>query len=540
MWRWDNTNITPTVQNSNSLIVKEKMTNCSKQKINYYNYECNEISDSFDLLYKNRNSLDDSSSNFNSIYYKLFSLSFMLLRNVIPLSQEVKNHNQEMLEECTTLLNGEERFITNEHFEDIKKIISSLKLALAGAFSNPKAAKIKKILESKKYHQICIIVHEAQDKVACQKYWQDFCIRRHKPVKITVQYPQEYRSSLSFTYDLTIIVGWLNNRSMRNVIYSFNSPNYSVLTYPCEDVWRKSHVRSWDSQLNQSCNQSIIDDLLGNESLQAAVIPKKYVEETSNEELENIDELFSKTKYCKYSSQKGNESVEVYPVSFVGGSMAFYRLGHKIITVTKIIQSVSDEIESLMPDELQIGNFVLIRETEHDIIRDLADKLLEKSGQSKLRDTASKWKESLKIESLFSSIEDIYDRLKEVGCSKEFQTVKNWITNDQLIIPQKKDDLIYIAKATDDKVLEEKIDEIFEAGEIIKKIHIKAGRILSQRLRQIIVDKIKEVDDIDPYNIWEPFTIQIEDIGTVKILKVIDKGDIISVDSGITNRLIYE
>lgn len=547
LWRWDKNSITKAIQYSNYKNVQTKLINCAKHNIEYVSLENMEISNSFELLYKNRHYIDDSSSTFISIYSQLFSISFFLLRNIIPYNLSEKRRYIEIVDKCKESLRLEKKYISMEQYEDVKTVIENLRTYLKSDSVNPKINKIEEIISSRKYYSICIVIQDTQNKNQCQKYWQDYCIRRHKSVKITIMYPQEYRSDPSLKYDLTIIVGWLNNKNMRNAIYSFDSANYIVLMFVCEDIWRKAHVRKWNNTLNQSCNKSVINYLLGVDAIDSSnKYPEKESEKNTNhndidfEEIENIDDLFARTKYRRYSIQTGNESVEVYPVSFVGGSVAFYKLGHKVITVTKIIQSESDEIEIITPDELQVGNFVVIRETERDIIRDLADKLLEKSGQCELRIIASKWKESLEIESLFASIDDIYNRLKKVGCSRGFQTVKDWITNDQKIIPKNKEDLMYIAQVTGDEVLEEKIDEVFDAGEIIHKIHIKAGRILSKRLRQIIVEKIKEVDDVELFNIWDPLTIQIEDIGTVKILKVIDKGEITYVDSGITNRLISE
>lgn len=41
-------------------------------------------------------------------------------------------------------------------------------------------------------------------------------------------------------------------------------------------------------------------------------------------------------------------------------------------------------------------------------------------------------------------------------------------------------------------------------------------------------------------SVWEPIEITIDDIGTAKILKVIDIGSAITVDTADTNRLIEE
>ena len=45
---------------------------------------------------------------------------------------------------------------------------------------------------------------------------------------------------------------------------------------------------------------------------------------------------------------------------------------------------------------------------------------------------------------------------------------------------------------------------------------------------------------IYPFNIWEPIEMQVEGIGTVRILKIIDIGAPVTVDIADTNRLIDE
>ena len=51
---------------------------------------------------------------------------------------------------------------------------------------------------------------------------------------------------------------------------------------------------------------------------------------------------------------------------------------------------------------------------------------------------------------------------------------------------------------------------------------------------------IKEYGDIDPFNIWDPIEMQVDDVGLVRILKIIDIGTPVIVDIADTNRLIDE
>ena len=84
------------------------------------------------------------------------------------------------------------------------------------------------------------------------------------------------------------------------------------------------------------------------------------------------------------------------------------------------------------------------------------------------------------------------------------------------------------------------MEAVYEAGKEVRSAHVQAGRILSQRLKNKVGEYIRSLGAIDTFNVWDPITLQLEDVGQVKILKVIDISRPISVDSGNTNRLLSE
>ncbi|NLD47699.1 MAG: hypothetical protein GX660_10935, partial [Clostridiaceae bacterium] len=172
---------------------------------------------------------------------------------------------------------------------------------------------------------------------------------------------------------------------------------------------------------------------------------------------------------------------------------------------------------------------------------EVADSVLTASGKSHYRELAHKWKDAIEIESIFSSFDEIYDKLRAAGCTKDKPTVRRWMTDEEAIIPQNKTDLQFIAAVTEDAVLLDKLDEVFDAGNTVKSAHIKAGRIISEKLRRCIAEELQLLGDIDPYNIWDPITFTIDEVGIVKILKIMDisKTPII-VDNTNTNKLLAD
>lgn len=207
---------------------------------------------------------------------------------------------------------------------------------------------------------------------------------------------------------------------------------------------------------------------------------------------------------------------------------------------TNIIQQITNRIEKREVSGLKVGDFVVVRESSKDIVRDVADIILNAKGKGDYRKITALWQEPLRLEEALTSVGEVIKKLREAGCKRNELTIKNWIFSDDLIIPQNKEDLEYIAKVTCDGILAEELDAIYEKGRVVTSAHIKAGAVLSERLTESIAAKLAK-EKIDPFNIWDPIELELEEVGKVKILKVIDIGsDMMPVRKGDTNRILAE
>ena len=146
----------------------------------------------------------------------------------------------------------------------------------------------------------------------------------------------------------------------------------------------------------------------------------------------------------------------------------------------------------------------------------------------------------MRIERLFYEPEDIYNNLVKAGCTKGYASVRGWITDDDVIAPQSKQDLEYIATITGNGVLRDLLDQVFDAAQEVRAAHVRAGRLLSELLRKRLVEALDTYGDIDPINIWDPIELFVDGVGTVRVLKIIDIGTPVVVDITDTNRLIDE
>ena len=97
-----------------------------------------------------------------------------------------------------------------------------------------------------------------------------------------------------------------------------------------------------------------------------------------------------------------------------------------------------------------------------------------------------------------------------------------------------------MAEITGNETLLELLDSIFEAAQEVRNAHILAGRKLSEQLKKTLAQELRKFENIDPFNFWEPIDMEIDGIGNVKVLKIIDIGAEIQIDSADTNRLIEE
>ncbi|MBQ7352730.1 MAG: DrmE family protein [Clostridia bacterium] len=547
IWRWNEKSLVDEIHTSGLKTAGYRIKNCAVQKLTYEKVSSLEISEALQSLYAHKNTIEEQGTNVIATYNKLFSLLFTSLRSAIPFEREEQFRVQNVLYECEFVLNQSKRFMSQSLYNDLMKVITCYEKVFTMTFENPKVLKMSEIISSKKYSSVCIVITDRMDKVKCEEYWRNYAVRKHSPTVIKVLYPQEYANFNAVKYDATIIVGWLNSKNMRNIIYSYGTAEYIVLTYDCEEKWKKAHTRVWNKALANSSNKNIVKNSFS-KTAQVEISDERFVEksamvhEDTFDELTDIEALIQRNMYKQYgvSNNGQNQVVEAYPINFVGGNLSLYRTGHKIVTVTDIVVDGKENVSLRTPDELQIGDFVVEREAQRDIIKDIADKILERSGMSDARTIAMRWKESLNVETAFASLDVIYHNLKLHGCSREYQTVRNWIENEDQFSLSSKEDLICIAKTLDDELLLESIDEVYVAGQNVKRAHVMAGQYLSRKLRVQIAERISEYGEIDPFNIWDPIELQIEDIGKVIILKIIDINRPIFVDMGNTNRLLSE
>lgn len=549
IWRWNTDNVTSELYDKTDSIADKRIGNCARQKLQYIKVDGYEISESAKLLAKHRKESQEQPAPIMKLYEKLSNISFSVLRETIPLNNFECDLILKNLEVYHDILNDERMFLSEDSFEDYTRVIQNFTKVYSYRYTLHKYTVLCDVLRNNKNKTITIVIPEMTDKKRVENFWKSWIQKHILRIDLIVCFPTEYYGSANIHSDITIVVGWLRRAIMKKIIYSYNTQSYIVLLHDYEERWRNYDLRKWSLSLEHTDNKEIIRHLLCNKGLE--IFPYQYETKddvntddvVDEDELEEINLVLKENRYSQFISgdfRKRGESVEAIPINYVGGFLAFYQTGHKLLSATGIIMKDDEKIESVLPESLSVGDFIVVRESGKDIIKEMADVILINSNKSDLRDLASKWREAITIELLFIKEKEFFQKMSEAGCKKGQATIKNWIKDEDLIAPNDKEDLQCIASVTGSEVLKELLDDVFDAASTVRSAHIQAGRILANHLKIRLVDVLKSYGDIDPFNFWEPIEIDVEDIGIVKVLKIIDKGNNVYVDSADTNRLIEE
>lgn len=549
VWRWDKDSITEQLYDAIPLSSDRKIKNCARQTVTYLKADGAEISTAMKLLASHRKETEEQSPQMMKLFECLNNLTFSALRTIMPLSGIVADMADKELDDCQEILAKEKIYnIPKTTVDDYEMIIKALRKVYSYSYKFKKEKMLQDFLLEHKTEKIILIIPERSSKQQIQNFWSSWCLRHHVKGYVRVLFPAEYYAWPTGEADITIICGWLKRAIMRKIIYSFNTSTYVVLLYDYENRWKNYDLSRWTKALNNSGNKRIIEKSFATDKFPVSTV--RYEKDISTQESEELqDELgeieliLRENKYRQYVNggiHSGSDVVPAIPVNFVGGYLAFYRTGHKVVSATQIILFDAEKIETKIPSELKVGDFIVVRESDKDIVREIADVVLENSGKGHLRALASKWREAVEIELLFCSVDEFCEKVKAAGCNKGLSTIKRWIEDEEVIAPRSREDLQILAEITENETLLELLDSIFEAAQEIRNAHILAGRKLSEQLKLTLAKALKQFEDIDPFNFWDPIEMDIEGIGNVKVLKIIDIGTEMQINSADTNRLIEE
>ena len=237
---------------------------------------------------------------------------------------------------------------------DYKTIISSLKQVYSYGYILKKEKMLQEFLKEHRGQNILLVIPEKSPKKQIQEYWSLWCLQHFIKGRLRILFPSEYYGWQAEQSDITVISGWFNRTVMRKIIYGFNTSTYTVLLYDYENRWKNYASNSWKKALDNSDNNCIIEKSLSTEKKPVSTIEYNSgklssSEQESTDELGEIELVLRENKYRQYMSggeHSGQDIVSAIPVNFVGGYFTFYRIGHKVVSATRIILSDAEKIET--------------------------------------------------------------------------------------------------------------------------------------------------------------------------------------------------
>lgn len=559
IWQWNERNLKEITKqhkpqdNSIFEFFHRTLNNLCNQKIdtvicNYSELEC--IADELFLLEKKLQRENDKIKSLFSQLYQLHNALSGLIR--FP-SDEWLNNFRERVKKLEYQFNIQQLWISADAMAHLKKIISTFVKIVENPFphENNKLDHLKKMLIN---HSISgrtiIIVPRDIDVEVTNNYWQT----RLNNTPSALHYIEFMAASdfslesLSFIPERIIVCSWLGHSVMYSIMHSYISDRITLLVYPKEASWFRGALYRWRQKKRFSTNfkefselMNFPEDSLGSDDdflTEETILPVEMQEENIFE----FELRINQYRYAGYkASQSSTDDIEnAKLVIFNNDFIAFFTKTHKSIVVTDLVKESNSklEINKLTFNNLKVGDYILFYESDKDLIREFADKGLAKSGKSNLRDIAGIWKKALysKLKSFNYNKNRLVSHLKLMGCKRHPQTIENWLHDGDIIGPGIITDLDVIAKATQDKELENNMDTVKKAISEVRGAHHQASSFLTQQLIAKLPFTIIKGNYLTPQ-----LTLDIHDFGRVFILRIEEIGsEWIDIEKSNTNRLLRE
>lgn len=185
-----------------------------------------------------------------------------------------------------------------------------------------------------------------------------------------------------------------------------------------------------------------------------------------------------------------SDTVECIPIVFEENKVGYFYPNHDVIDVTALIRGDFISAVKKSASYLKKGDNILIRQSGKDIIRERADLLMDKAGESGLRDVSELWLNLFALYAAGKSVKSIHEELTSQNIDCTLQQVNYWLSGET-IMPRDKNVLKALAAcASEEALIAEKaksfaqqIDRVFDAGRKVQAYHQKAGRSLTSELK---------------------------------------------------------
>jgi hypothetical protein len=414
------------------------------------------------------------------------------------------SHSGARLDHAVNLLHRAQAWLTPELAEQIRLVISKLRDAASSLSEQPITSKGSVLLGSLTSAATSAdplaVVTRSEAKREELRQWM--AARGYAtPVYRVNEVPADQ------DFEQLVLVTWPSAKRFDRLMRLYAAQRLQILAYAFERHWIKDYQKNYERSVvpklttkRKSILLGLLADVPEGDEGEGAATTAPSDEGREPGPFDLPDERFLLRRKSTSHAGEGADSeepCEAYYVDFAGPTFAYITEGHELPIVNSFIsgsRAAAAAVYHRSIEELKVGDFVLFRESgDSDIIRFIAEDGIGAKEYALLRTKATRWRTALA--SIGKDPKLVWKKLKEAGLSRQLLTVRNWLTDQQMIAPKNFEDVRLIAKAAGDEELAAQLSLVQAASEQIKSLHIRAGFRLTELLRDALPKDIEVPDN---------------------------------------------
>jgi len=508
------------------------------------------LEDSILNLFKLKKILNLENLFINNNYWSLYKILDEISKIILMPTSNWFDHKIEELDALKADFDSHAMYIQKDHQVCVNEIIEQIK-SLLDELIGGKNQKLdiikKKIIDQSGFYPKGIIAKDSYHKensldgIKIDENQNDWL--RYSKIFSHRELLNKHPDSISLK--IIIISGWLGQSKMET-LFTLNRKIY-LIYFPFEEDWHNHFYSKWMQSRELSTDYKEISDIMGYQiddtiNYQEKLLDKKE-DETSDSDDWNIQEFeldLSKSFYGKFDSDSRNNDVSATPVKYVNGMVSFFTDTYKIMKATDYFnlekEGETSDIKSVKINELNPSDYIIIGESDRDILREVTDNTLVEQGHSNIVDSYKLWYRALiKYQNENNlSIVELTKKCAEFGLTKTVTTMRNWTAGRTIGPRNTEEDIASIISLTGNEEIKGKFDDIIDSIKHVKSARMQVSMNLHNIFRKEIQNLLDEELPLDSY-----YELDIDGFGTAIIIQIDEiESETIKRDYGIVNRIL--
>jgi hypothetical protein len=299
--------------------------------------------------------------------------------------------------------------------------------------------------------------------------------------------------------DAIILTAWPNSRRLGDVISRYLAPSVYLVAFQFEREWflrfRRQHAANMRTGELDPAVKAVLTGLpiefFGTERVETAPVEQEVPVIDTHGVVRIEDLLLHQRKGSALPAGGRDDTRPVRYIGFFGAGYAYLSEWQNVPVITSLVRRTSEgraRVSLRTVDALTVGDYVVFRGgAESNIIRTIAEQLAGREAYARWRDRAEGWRKGL--QRVFNAdmsqgnpVARVHSLLRRWGLEVGVHTVRRWLSDETQIGPSDEENLIAIAKATQDDDLLARKAEVWEAIRAVRALHLEAGRRLTELL----------------------------------------------------------